>query len=142
MASRRLAHRPRCVDGPPVHGPARDVFAARRSRGTLFAPTKVRSEGGRLTEHRLVFRVHALARMLQRDISIDDIHEIVETGETIEVYPEDRPYSSRLVLGWIGSRALHAVFADNAEAEEIIVVTVYVPDPALWNDGFRRRKPS
>ena len=80
--------------------------------------------------------------MLQWDISIDDVHEIVQTGETIEAYPEDRPYPSRLVLGRIGSRSLHAVFADNAEAEEIIVVTVYAPDPALWNDEFRRRRPS
>ncbi len=80
--------------------------------------------------------------MLQWDISIDDVHEIVQTGETIEAYPEDRPYPSRLVLGRIGTRSLHAVFADNAEAEEIIVVTVYAPDPALWNDEFRRRRPS
>ena len=89
----------------------------------------------------LVFRVHAIQRMFQRRIGVDDVRHVLATGEVIEEYPSDYPYPSRLVLGWCGSRPIHVVMADNAEAQESIVITVYEPDPAHWEPGFKRRKP-
>ena len=65
---------------------------------------------------------------------------MLEAGEVIETYPDDKPYPSRLVLGWVGGRPLHVVAADNTEADEIVVITVYQPDPTLWDRTFRRRK--
>lgn len=44
----------------------------------------------------LVFRVHAIKRMFQRQISKDDVRHVLETGEAIEAYPHDTPYPSRL----------------------------------------------
>lgn len=73
-------------------------------------------------------------------VSASPIFEILTNGETTEIYPDDTPYPSRLVLGWLGSRPLHVVVADNAEAQETIVVTVYEPDPEQWETGFRRRR--
>jgi hypothetical protein len=61
-------------------------------------------------------------------------------GEAIEEYPDDTPYPSRLVLGWVGSRPLHVVAADNPEDEDTIVITVYEPEPNQWEAGFRRRR--
>ena len=61
-------------------------------------------------------------------------------GETIEQYPDDTPYPSRLVPGWRLERPLHLVVADDAEAHEIVVITVYDPDPILWEPGFRQRR--
>ncbi len=90
---------------------------------------------------RLVFRIHAVRRMFQRRINADDVRCVVETGETIASYPGDTPYPSRLVLGWSGARPLHVVVADNAAERELIVITVYEPDPALWDETFRRRRP-
>jgi hypothetical protein len=58
----------------------------------------------------------------------------------IEEYPEDTPYPSRLVLGWCGSRPLHVAVADNAAAQEMIVITVYEPDSAQWEPDLRRRR--
>ena len=52
----------------------------------------------------------------------------------------DTPYPSRLLLVSVGGRALYVVVADNADDDETIVVTVYEPDPALWQPGFRRRR--
>ena len=43
-------------------------------------------------------------------------------------------------MGWLGHRPLHVVAADNAEANETIVITVYEPDPPRWEPGFRRRR--
>jgi hypothetical protein len=89
---------------------------------------------------RLVFRVHAIERMFRRRIDEEDVRHVINSGETIESYPTDTPYPSRLVLGWRGSRPIHVVAAENSESGEIFVVTVYEPDPNLWEPGFRRKK--
>jgi len=78
--------------------------------------------------------------MFQRQISADDVRHVLETGAIIEAYPDDHPYPSRLVMGWCGKRPLHVVAADNVEAQETIVITVYEPDPDQWESGFTRRK--
>ena len=89
---------------------------------------------------KLVSRVHALRRMFERNFSVDDIRAVIDDGETIEDYQGDKPFPSRLVLGWRGARPVHVVVADNLRQNELIVVTVYEPDPKLWEDDFRRRK--
>jgi hypothetical protein len=88
---------------------------------------------------KLVFRAHALRRMFERQISLDDVRAVVGSGETIEDYPDDKPYPSRLVLGWRSRRPVHVVVAHNLSDNELIVVTVYEPDAELWDHGFRRR---
>jgi hypothetical protein len=88
----------------------------------------------------VVFRVHALQRMFERRISVDDVYAVIARGEVIEDYPDDRPYPSRLVLGWIGARPLHTVVADNLSENELIVITVYEPDSEVWEADFKRRK--
>lgn len=88
---------------------------------------------------RLVYRVHAVQRMAERGIREEDVARVISQGKEIENYPDDLPYPSRLLLGWIERRPLHVVAA-TAE-HDIIVITVYEPDPALWESGFERRKP-
>jgi len=78
--------------------------------------------------------------MFERHVTEEDIRHVLETGETIEHYPDDKPYPSRLVLGWVGGRPLHVVVADNKKERTWIVITIYEPDPTLWEEGFRRRK--
>lgn len=87
---------------------------------------------------KLVFRSHALRRMFERGISVEDVREIVGAGRAIHKYPEDGPYSSRLLMGWIADRPLHVVCAD--ADEQTIIITVYEPDPLLWEPGFERKK--
>jgi hypothetical protein len=88
----------------------------------------------------LVFRVHAIQRMFERAITEEDVRQALATGKTIETYPEDQPYPSRLVLGWAGARPIHLVVADNQVQQETIVITVYEPDLANWEAGFERRR--
>jgi hypothetical protein len=61
--------------------------------------------------------------MFERGINVAEVRYVVQAGEVIESYPEDSPYPSRLLLGWCGSRPLHVVIADNADAAELIVIT-------------------
>ncbi|MBM3214561.1 DUF4258 domain-containing protein [Candidatus Poribacteria bacterium] len=94
-----------------------------------------------MSAYRLIFRMHAIRRMFQRAIAYEDVSHVLDNGETIEEYLSDRPYPSRLILGWSGGRALHVVVATNAVEQESIVITVYEPDPDKWEPGFRHRKP-
>ena len=90
--------------------------------------------------HQLVFRVHALQAMFERNISAGDVHAVVLEGKVVESYPQDRPYNSRLILGWRGPRPIHVVAADDSAGQETIIITVYEPDPERWEPGFERRK--
>jgi hypothetical protein len=89
---------------------------------------------------RVIFRVHALQRMFQRRISVEEVRNVLETGEVVEDYPNDTPYPSRLILGWYGSRPIHVVAAHNQLDNVMIVITVYEPDPDQWEADFKRRK--
>ena len=91
---------------------------------------------------KLVFRQHAIRRMFERCISVEDMNATLANGKTIENYPEDTPYPSRLLLGHAGARPLHMVAAENASDGEQIIITVYEPDPAQWEPTFTLRKKS
>ncbi len=93
-----------------------------------------------MNSSRFVFRVHAIQRMFERRIDEHDVRAVLSSGEVIEEYPADKPYPSRLWLGWRGVRPIHIVAADNSADDEIIIITVYEPDLAHWESGFRRRK--
>jgi len=88
----------------------------------------------------LVFRVHAIKRMFERGVSIEDVRHVLETGEHVEEYPDDKPFPSRLTLGFVGSRPLHVVAAEDRESNAAIIITVYEPRPEQWDNKFRRRK--
>jgi hypothetical protein len=89
--------------------------------------------------NKLIFRKHALQRMFQRGIAVEDVRAVLANGKTVIDYPDDQPYPSRLMLGWREKRPVHVVAADTEDGETI-VITVYEPDPALWEPGFERKK--
>lgn len=86
-----------------------------------------------------MFRIHALRRMFERSISVEEVQTVLAQGEVIEEYPDDSPYPSSLILGKAGGRVLHVVVAHNLADDEKIVITVYEPDGAKWDTEFRRR---
>jgi len=90
---------------------------------------------------KIIFRTHAIIRMFQRRVDEKDVRSVLGTGEIIEVYPDDTPYPSRLILGWLGSRPLHVVAAENITDNETIVITVYEPEQDKWSPNFKRRIP-
>jgi hypothetical protein len=55
---------------------------------------------------KLVFSGHALQRMFQRSIDPQEVRSVLEQGETIEKYADDKPFPSRLVLSRV---RLHGV---------------------------------
>ena len=89
---------------------------------------------------RIEFRLHAIRRMFEREISDEEVLKVIQEGEVIEEYPNDEPYPSMLILGFVNDRPIHVVVAINEEESMGIVVTAYQPDPSLWRDNFRRRR--
>jgi hypothetical protein len=79
--------------------------------------------------------------MFEREISVQTVRGVVESGETIEDYSTEMPEPGRLILGFQGKRPFHVVVSENRETREIIVITVYVPDPRQWNKNFTSRTP-
>ena len=92
-----------------------------------------------MTGNNLVFRAHALQRMFLRKISEEDVRYVLNHGEMIENYLDDEPYPN-LILGWLYSRPIHVVAADNVEEKETIIITAYEPDTHRWEMDFKRRK--
>jgi hypothetical protein len=79
--------------------------------------------------------------MFQRRIDEEAVRCTLAAARVVEEYPDDQPYPSRLMLGWSGSRPMHIVIAENRIDNQIIVITVYEPDPNEWEPGYMRRKP-
>jgi len=89
---------------------------------------------------KIVFRVHAVQRMFERNISVKRVRQALETGEIVEDYSTEMPEPSRLILGFQGKRPFHVVTSENSETNETTIVTVYVPDPGKWNKDSKSRR--
>ena len=86
------------------------------------------------------WRQHALSRMLERDITRDEIRSIIEHGEIIEHYPESEPYPGCLILGYATAKPLHAVITIDTENEFVYIVTAYIPDDLHFQSDLKTRK--
>ena len=86
------------------------------------------------------FTGHAVQRMFERRIQPSHIRTIVESGEVISDYPNDVPFPSCLILGFLERRAIHVVAAFDDSTSTCHIVTVYEPDPEQWSDDFRTRR--
>ena len=87
-----------------------------------------------------LFRVHAVQRMFEREISAKKVLSAIKTGETIEDYSSEMPEPSRLILGFQGKRPFHVVTSENPITNETTIITVYVPDPEKWNKDSSSRR--
>ena len=88
----------------------------------------------------IIFRVHAVQRMFERNISVKKVSQALEIGEIIEDYSAEMSEPSRLILGFQGKRPFHVVTSENPETNEITVITVYIPDPDNWHKDFKSRR--
>jgi Domain of unknown function (DUF4258) len=94
-----------------------------------------------VNDPKIIFRVHAVQRMFERNISAKKISQALQSGETIEDYSTEMPEPSRLILGFQGKRPFHIVTSENPEINEITIITVYIPDTDKWKKDFRSRRP-
>ena len=88
---------------------------------------------------RFIYRLHAIERMFERDISESDVEDAINNGEVIQSYTDDKPYPSFLSLKYINEKALHVVYALD-ENKTFIVITVYRPDNKIWTNNFKTKR--
>lgn len=73
---------------------------------------------------------HARSRMFERNVSTDDLKQIVQNSEIIESYPDDVPCPSVLLLGVANDETYHVVVAQCQDHARVI--TVYMPTKDKW----------
>ena len=91
-------------------------------------------------EH-VIFSGHALQRMFDRGLHGGDVRSVLRDGEEIVRYPDDTPYPSSILLGFVEGLAVHIVVAWDENTRTCYVITVYHPDSDLWQPDFKRRRP-
>lgn len=85
------------------------------------------------------FSRHALKRVVERNISDQDIRQAGVQANIIEDYPDDKYSPSCLLLGFTQTgRPLH-IQVSLAETELAKIITIYEPDPSEWINYSQRR---
>lgn len=78
-------------------------------------------------------------KLRRRRIGTRHIEEAIRRGIVIEDYPNDPRGASCLLLGVVNQRPLHVV-CGRLDADEILIITAYEPDPREWENDWKTRK--
>jgi hypothetical protein len=89
---------------------------------------------------RVVFSGHAIQRMFQRGVGRGAVNAVISGCETVAKYPDDSPYPSLLLLGFVEGKPLNEVVALDTRTDTCIIVTAYEPRHEQWEPGFRKRR--
>lgn len=92
-------------------------------------------------QKKIIWRRHALERMLERDLSRAVVLDVVLSGQVIEDYSADRLTPTALILGWDGKRPVHIVVSIETDADdEVAVITAYEPSLEAFESDYRTRR--
>jgi hypothetical protein len=78
--------------------------------------------------------------MVSRNISDIDVKVVIQNGEIIREYPDDKPYPSKLLFAMVRHRPIHVVVGKVEETGDCIVITVYVAGEDIWEPDFKTKK--
>lgn len=81
---------------------------------------------------------HAQRRCDTREISLTEIKHVILNGEIIENYPNDKPYPSCLILGYVKHHLPLYVLC--ALGDIVHIITIHWLDPQKWLDPKTRRE--
>jgi hypothetical protein len=90
---------------------------------------------------RVLWKKHALERMLERCISRSQVKNAILHGVIIENYSDDHPIPS-LLLAVNQPEALHVVVAYDAANERCHIITAYRPDLTHFETDLITRRLS
>ena len=88
------------------------------------------------------WRKHVFERMLERDISRNDVKEVLLNGELINNYPKDKPFPSALFFKLVNNRPLHVVAAIDSNKGKVFIITAYEPSLEIFKKDFKTRRKS
>ncbi len=78
--------------------------------------------------------------MFERDISRQDVFNVLLSGEEIEDYANDTPFPSALLFGWKGNDPIHVVVALDSTRQQGYIIAVYRPDLEHFNPDLKTRR--
>jgi hypothetical protein len=83
-------------------------------------------------------RFHARKRMGERKITMEQVKDVILTGKIIESYPDDTPYPSCLILGYLPDE--QPLYVVCALGKMMYIITAHWLDPEKWLDPKTRRE--
>lgn len=97
---------------------------------------------------KLVFQgKHEFSKHAERERELDmiyvwELEDALSNCEIIENYPDDSRGASCLLLGFCGTKPVHAVCTIKTDPEELLLITVYDPSkrPEKWTEHYRKRR--
>ena len=92
------------------------------------------------SEGQVEWRQHAIVRLLERNISREDVAKIVEKGEIREQYHPRGRLPSCLIFGNVEDKVHHVVIAWNDLEKMAYVVTVYTPNLKHFEEDLKTRR--
>lgn len=92
-----------------------------------------------LIDDKILWSAHAERERFHDNLSVIEILDAIHSGDIIEQYDDDKPLPSCLMAGKSGNKNIHAVIGYNADTGYIRIITVYIPDPELWDKEYKRR---
>jgi hypothetical protein len=75
---------------------------------------------------RVEWQRHALEKMMERDISREEVNEVLLNGEIIMNYPDDKPY--------------HVVVSQDSMTGWRFIITAYKPDAEHFESDYKTRR--
>jgi len=91
----------------------------------------------RVRQRKYRFSDHAVKRMIQRNVTRQEVESTILAGEIIEQYPDDKYSPSCLISGKTeNGRDLHVQISF---PPFIVIITVYEPDQEDWVECRIRR---
>ena len=70
---------------------------------------------------------------------MEDVKFILDNGEVIREYKDDKPYPSFLLLEFKDLRPLHLLVTKDIEKGNCILITVYEPEKSIWSTDFKTK---
>ena len=87
----------------------------------------------------IIISLHGQLRLNERNITIDDVMNAIDSGEIIEQYPKDFPFPSCLILG-LSVKDVYIHIVVSMSDDKIYLITAYIPSLDKWEADFKTRK--
>ncbi|MGD1865068.1 MAG: DUF4258 domain-containing protein [Phormidesmis sp.] len=96
----------------------------------------------KFAEEQFEFSKHAVDQSILRQIRVQEIREVSESGQGIEDYPDDKYGPSSLICGSTQAQRPIHIQCSYPSRPLIKIITVYEPNPKRWNKDFTKRRRS
>jgi hypothetical protein len=94
----------------------------------------------KVADERFEFSKHAADQSILRQILVQEVREAIAAGRVIEDYPNDKYGPSCLICGSTQARRVVHIQCSYPARPLLKIITLYEPDPRLWNDDFTQRR--